>query len=88
VRAQLQALQIRFDGKRFAAHVTLLRDLPAGLPTIAPGAGVASTEAGRSIAASQAVESIDPFAWPIQAAQLLVSERDAAGATGYRPLDP
>lgn len=28
VRSQLKTLQIRFDEKRFVAHVTLLRDLP------------------------------------------------------------
>jgi 2'-5' RNA ligase len=71
-RGELGALQIRFDGKAFAAHVTLLRDMPAQRAT---GAGAA-------------IESIDPFVWPIRAPVLMVSERDSSGATCYRPLDP
>jgi 2'-5' RNA ligase len=72
VRGLLRDLQIDFDRKPFAAHVTLLRDLPPGR---APGA-------------DERVEPIEAFAWPIHAALLLVSERDARGATLYRVLDP
>jgi len=72
VRERLRALRIPFDGKRFAAHVTLLRDVPAQ-----PMA-----------AASEVIEAIDPILWPIRAASLRVSERDAQGATRYRALDP
>ena len=72
VRGELQALQIRFDSKPFAAHVTLLRDVPAG----------------RSTGSSEVVEPIEPFIWPIHDARLLVSERDSDGATCYRALDP
>jgi 2'-5' RNA ligase len=72
VRGQLRALQIRFDSKQFAAHVTLLRDLPAA----------------RSVGSTDTIEAIEPFGWPIEAVQLLVSERDLHGATRYRPLDP
>jgi len=68
VRGELQALQIRFDSKPFAAHVTLLRDVPAG----------------RSTGSSEVVEPIEPFIWPIHDARLLVSERDSDGATCYR----
>jgi 2'-5' RNA ligase len=71
VRGCLQALRIRFDTKAFVAHVTLLRDLP-----------------GRHRSESaDAAEPVDPFAWPIQAANMLVSERDPHGATRYRVLD-
>jgi len=72
VRSCLQTLRIRFDGKRFVAHVTLLRDLPGR----------------RGDESAEAVEPIDPFAWPVQAARMLVSERDAQGATRYRALEP
>jgi len=71
VRALLQSLHIRFDEKRFAAHVTVLRDLP---PLRATGPG-------------DVVEGIDPFAWPIRSPLLMVSERDAKGATVYRALE-
>jgi RNA 2',3'-cyclic 3'-phosphodiesterase len=80
VRGELQTLRIRFDTKRFAAHVTLLRDVP---PLGASGRGeVGRGEVGRG----EPVEAIQPFAWPIRGALLLVSERDAQGATCYRPL--
>ena len=72
VRDRLHALQIRFDTKRFAAHVTLLRDLPSRGP-----AGPVD-----------AVEAVEAFVWPVRSALLLVSGRDAQGATRYRPLDP
>ena len=68
VRSQLRALQIRFETKQFAAHVTLLRDLPSR-----PPAGP--------------VDAIEPFVWPVRSAVLLVSTRDAQGATCYRPLE-
>jgi len=71
VRTCLQTLQIRFDAKRFAAHVTLLRDLPAR----------------RGNDSTDAVESIDPFVWPIRTTHMMVSERDPHGATRYRELD-
>jgi RNA 2',3'-cyclic 3'-phosphodiesterase len=67
-RSELRALRIRFDTKRFAAHVTLLRDVPA-----LGSAGEAET-----------IETIEPFDWPIRGALLMVSERDAHGATRYR----
>jgi RNA 2',3'-cyclic 3'-phosphodiesterase len=69
VRSCLQTLRIRFDAKPFAAHVTLLRDLPS-----------------RRHDGGDAVEAIDPFAWPIRTAQMMVSERDAQGSTRYREL--
>ena len=75
VRCELQRLRIRFDTKRFAAHVTLLRDVP---PPGASGRGEASR--------GDAIEAIEPFAWPIRDALVLVSEHDAQGATCYRPL--
>ena len=71
VRTLLRALQIRFDEKRFVAHVTLLRDLPR-LSTAGP---------------SDETETIEPFAWPIASALLMVSERDARGGTVYRALE-
>jgi RNA 2',3'-cyclic 3'-phosphodiesterase len=70
VRSLLRALRIRFDEKRFAAHVTLLRDLP---PLRATGPG-------------DVVEAIEPFEWPIGEPLLMVSERDPQGATVYRAL--
>jgi 2'-5' RNA ligase len=70
VRAELTGLRVRFDQKRFAAHVTLLRDLPAS----------------RRGATENAAQAIEPFAWPIGEALLVASERDPAGATLYRPL--
>jgi 2'-5' RNA ligase len=72
VRDRLRALRVRFDEKRFAAHVTLLRDLPA-------------QPMG---AAAEVIETIDPFMWPVRSASLHVSERDAQGAIRYRALDP
>ncbi len=68
VRSELRALHIRFDTKRFAAHVTLLRDVPL---LRAPGQ-------------TDTVEAIEPFDWPIRDALLMVSERDSQGATRYR----
>jgi RNA 2',3'-cyclic 3'-phosphodiesterase len=70
VRSQLKTLQIRFDEKRFAAHVTLLRDLPP-LPARSGG---------------EALYEIEPLVWPIRGALMIVSERDPKGATVYRPL--
>lgn len=70
VRASLQTMQIRFDEKRFAAHVTLLRDLPSK----------------RAPESDDSVHAIEPFTWPIRSALLMVSERDPKGATVYRPL--
>jgi 2'-5' RNA ligase len=58
VRDRLRELQVRFDAKRFAAHVTLLRDLPARPTGAADGI----------------IESIDPLVWPIRAVSLQVSE--------------
>ncbi|HEX4598546.1 MAG TPA: RNA 2',3'-cyclic phosphodiesterase [Burkholderiaceae bacterium] len=72
VREELKTLQIRFDEKRFAAHVTLLRDVPVQRPH---GSG-------------DLVDPIEPFMWPIREPVLVVSERDAQGATLYRPLQP
>jgi RNA 2',3'-cyclic 3'-phosphodiesterase len=72
VRSGLRTRQVAFDAKPFAAHVTLLRDLPAR----AAADGVDTTE------------SIEPLGWPIRTAQLLVSERDPQGASRYRALDP
>jgi len=72
VRAGLRALQVRFDPKPFAAHVTLLRDLPAPRGALVPG---------------QAIESIEPIGWPIEAARLLASERDADGLVRYRLVE-
>ena len=71
VRSELRAQRIAFDPKPFAAHVTLLRDLPPGRPAHE----------------DEVVAPIEPFDWPIDAAILLVSERDAQGATVYRALD-
>ncbi len=68
VRSELRALQIHFDTKRFAAHVTLLRDVPA--------LGAAGD--------AQAVEPIEPFDWPIRDPLLMVSERGSQGAIRYR----
>jgi 2'-5' RNA ligase len=73
VRGRLQALQVRFDRKPFAAHVTLLRDVPAREP--APGR-------------PEPNQAIEPIHWPIEAARLVVSEREARGATRYRLLEP
>jgi len=70
VRSELQTLQIHFDAKRFAAHVTLLRDVPPLGATHPVGV----------------VEAIEPFAWPIRDALLLASERDSPGAPRYRAL--
>lgn len=67
-RSELRALQVRFDSKPFAAHVTLLRDIPA-----LRGARQAET-----------VEPIEPFDWTIREALLMVSERDSQGAVRYR----
>jgi RNA 2',3'-cyclic 3'-phosphodiesterase len=69
-RSELRALQVRFDTKRFAAHVTLLRDMPAL----------------RGAAQAEIVEPIEPFDWPMRDALLMVSERDSQGATRYRAL--
>jgi len=72
-RSRLRALQIDFDDKPFAAHVTLLRDFPtraAGGPG-APFEPIAS-----------------PLAWQVRSAQLVVSDRDERGATRYRLLEP
>ena len=71
-RVQLKTLQIGFDEKRFAAHVTLLRDLPSQ----------------RGQGSSELAYPIEPFTWPIRDALLIVSERDPRGATVYRPLRP
>jgi RNA 2',3'-cyclic 3'-phosphodiesterase len=76
VREELKALHIRFDEKRFAAHVTLLRDLPSQH-------GHGSTEGSTQLA-----YPIEPFTWPIREPLLVVSERDPQGATLYRPLQP
>jgi RNA 2',3'-cyclic 3'-phosphodiesterase len=70
VRQRLQTLQIRFDTKPFAAHVTLLRDVPSL----------------RSHSSSEVLYPIEPFAWPIRDALMVVSERDPQGAVVYRPL--
>jgi len=72
VRQLLQTMQVAFDRKPFAAHVTLLRDAPAR----------------RGAEPAEASEPIEPIRWPVQAARLIVSERDARGATRYRPLEP
>lgn len=69
-RSELRALQVRFDTKRFAAHVTLLRDMPAL----------------RGAAHAEIVEPIEPFDWPMRDALLMVSERESQGATRYRAL--
>jgi hypothetical protein len=58
------------------------------LPSVAPSAPAPGAKEGRSSGASEAVEPIDAFLWPIQAPQMLVSERDSEGATRYRVLDP
>ena len=71
VRSELRRLRIAFDPKPFAAHVTLLRDLPAA----------------RASRQDEIVAPLEPFDWPIAAALLLVSERDPQGATTYRALD-
>jgi len=70
VREELKTLRVRFDEKRFAAHVTLLRDLPPQ----------------RGHEPADLVVPIEPFTWPMREALLVVSERDAQGATVYRPL--
>ena len=72
VRSRLRALEVRFDLKPFAAHITLLRDLPSRRP---------------AIERPESVESIEPIHWQIQAARLLVSERDADGLLRYHALD-
>ena len=78
VREELKALHIRFDEKRFAAHVTLLRDLPSQR---ASGA-----TAGSTAGSSELAHPVEPFTWPIREPLLVVSERDPQGATLYRPL--
>lgn len=72
-RGRLRTLQVRFDEKPFAAHVTLLRDLPAH----------AAREPG---APSESISG--PFGWQVRSARLVLSERDERGATRYRLLDP
>jgi len=70
VRERLKTLRIGFDDKRFAAHVTLLRDLPSI----------------RARETDDPVHAIEPFVWTIREPVLMVSERDPQGATLYRPL--
>ena len=76
VRTGLRALEVRFDRKPFAAHVTLLRDLPAPRGALEPGQAIES------------IEPIEPIGWPIGAARLLASERDADGLVRYRLVEP
>jgi len=73
VRRRLRTLQIAFDDKPFAAHVTLLRDLPT---RAAGGPGAPFEPIG------------SPLAWQVRSAQLVVSDRDERGATRYRLLQP
>ncbi len=70
VRNELQTLRIGFDRKRFAAHVTLLRDLPPRAAT----------------RIADVVEAIESFSWPIRDALMMVSERDPQGVLRYRAL--
>jgi 2'-5' RNA ligase len=73
VRARLRALEVPFDRKPFAAHVTLLRDVTAREPLLER---------------PELNEAIEPIHWPIDAARLVVSEHDAGGAVRYRVVKP
>jgi len=69
---ELQALQIRFDSKPFAAHVTLLRDVPAG----------------RSTGSSEVVEPIERSSGRSTTRGCSCPSAIPTGATCYRALDP
>jgi RNA 2',3'-cyclic 3'-phosphodiesterase len=71
-RDRLRTLDVQFDRKPFAAHVTLLRDVPARAPALERPENPA----------------LEPIPWPIEAARLVVSERDGRGAARYHVLQP
>jgi RNA 2',3'-cyclic 3'-phosphodiesterase len=71
VRIALAAVQVGFDPKPFVAHVTVLRDLATH---------------GAAHDAGATLDAIEPIRWRIERAEMMVSERDVAGAVRYRAL--